>query len=167
MRGRASVEPCRANNILQRRSARVLSIDVPSARAVSHFLTSSPATRSDPPYTYPVARAPIRMPPIRSRRPPTPIRSDPRASHAPPTIVSSSDPRAHPGPHLRCACHPGPAGLQLRSACHPSSPARSLFPGENPKTHCLRENITKKSLVLAAGLPKPSVPQSERGWLMT
>ena len=27
----------------------------------------------------------------------------------------------------------------LRSACHPSGPARSLFPGENPKPYCLGE----------------------------
>ena len=44
--------------------------------------------------------------------------------------------------HSLCRGRPsGFAGPQLRSACHPSSPARSLFPGENPKTYCLEENI--------------------------
>ena len=31
-------------------------------------------------------------------------------------------------------------GPQLRFVCHPFSPARSLFPGENPKPYCLGEN---------------------------
>ena len=44
---------------------------------------------------------------------------------------------------LQSACAPirvppiQPPGPQLRSACHPSSPARSLFSGENPKPYCL------------------------------
>ena len=58
---------------------------------------------------------------------------DPRARH------HSSDPRAthpplqrhQPGPQSP-ATHPAPRTPRLRSTCHPSSPARSLFPGENP-----------------------------------
>ena len=33
----------------------------------------------------------------------------------------------------------GPLTQIRRSACHPSSPARSIFPGENPKPYCLGE----------------------------
>ena len=58
--------------------------------------------------------------PIRCAGPP----ADPR--------VSSSDPYA------------GSRGPQLRPACHPSSPARSLFPGENPKPYFLGEKIKEE-----------------------
>ena len=52
----------------------------------------------------------------------------------------NSDPHTHPvcGPPAPIRVPPiRSAGPQLRSACHPSSPARSLFPGENPKPYCL------------------------------
>ena len=59
---------------------------------------------------------------------------------------------------LQSACHParvpapirvprkpgrhcGAAGPQLPSVCHPSSPARSLFLGENPKPDCLGDYV--------------------------
>ena len=41
----------------------------------------------------------------------------------------------------RSLCRGPTAGPQLRSACHPSSPARSLFPGENPKASCLGQTM--------------------------
>ena len=40
------------------------------------------------------------------------------------------------------------AGPKLRSACHPSSPARSFFPGENPKPYCLGKKSYRSALSL-------------------
>ena len=52
--------------------------------------------------------------------------------------------RAAAGPSSRATAARAPSRVppirhRLRSACHPSSPARSLFPGENPKPYCLGE----------------------------
>ena len=116
-------------------------------RSTCH-LSGLQASSSDPRATHPSREANPASP-----SPPTPIRVLPiRSCHPQP---SSSGPT---GPQLQSssACHPypsGPAGPpppihpcgladpQLRSACHPSSPARSLFPGENPKPYCLGDKI--------------------------
>ena len=73
------------------------------------------------------------------RAPPT---SNPRATHAV-LRAPTSDPRVRvppSGPQAPSSDPSASAGPQLRSACHPSSPARSLFIGENPKQYCLGEN---------------------------
>ena len=76
--------------------------------------------------------------------------TDPGATHPVPL---------RPGPQLRSACHLspttchlcGPAG-PLRSACHPSSPARSLFPEENPKPYCLGKNPAGQNIINVYGM---------------
>ena len=77
---------------------------------------------------------------------------------APPTSLSGvAGPQLRPAPHASGCGPPAPmratpssdprasAGPQLRSACHPSSPARSLFPGENPKPCYLGEHTNSIS----------------------
>ena len=77
------------------------------------------------------ATHPVHGPQLRSACRPSAIRSArPPLSFACP----SSDPRA---------THPV-RGPQLRSACQPSSPARYLFPGENPKPYCLGDKDNDK-----------------------
>ena len=94
------------------------------------FQLRSACRASGPPATHPIPKPPATstcqlsgpagpqahngVPPIRSRGPTTQIRV-PRATHpvrGPPAPIRSASPR-------------------IRSACHPSSPARSLFPGED------------------------------------
>ena len=57
---------------------------------------------------------------------------------------ASGPPIRSRGPPDQRATHPS-TGPQLRSACHPSSPARSLFPAENPKPYCLGETTLYKA----------------------
>ena len=59
----------------------------------------------------------------------------PAPMHVPHPASGPTGPHATPYPVSRRATHLGTG--QLRSACHPSSPARSLFPRENPKPRCL------------------------------
>ena len=95
-----------------------LFVSGPPLRGPSSEAGSGPSSNPRP--ARPPAR--IRVPPIRHcgtqlRSPPAPIRVPLR-----------------------------PCGPQLESACHPSSPARSLFPGENPRPYCLGENFEKETL---------------------
>ena len=83
--------------------------------------------------------APIRVPPSCSNPRTNPCATHPVLPPAPvqhPQLQSSSGATRGPPAPIRVR------GPPLRSACHPSSPARSLFPGENPKPYCLgEENI--------------------------
>ena len=59
---------------------------------------------------------------------------------APLTCHLSSGPTRAPSSAILRPRPPAPTGPQLTSAFHPSSPARSLFPEENPKPYCLGDS---------------------------